>query len=121
VEEFKYFGVTLILRNSSQEEFKEQVDVGECLLSFGAEYFATQKLKNQMIFPVLYGCGSRSLTLREECRLKFENRMLRMFAPKRDEVTGEWKYLHNVELNDMYFSPSIVCVMKSRRMRWAGM
>jgi hypothetical protein len=51
----------------------------------------------------------------------FENRVLRrMFGPKRDEVTGEWRILHNEELNDLYSSPTIVRVMKSRRMRWAG-
>jgi len=59
--------------------------------------------------------------LREERRLRvFENRVLRrIFGPKRDEVTGEWRKLHNEELNDLYFSPDIVWVMKSR-MRWAG-
>jgi len=63
----------------------------------------------------LYGCENWSLTLREERRLRvFENRVLRrVFGPKRDEVTGEWKKLHNEELN-------IVWVVKSRRMRWAG-
>ena len=51
----------------------------------------------------------------------FENRVLRrIFGPKRDEVTAEWKKLHNEELNDLYFSPSIVRVIKSRRMRLAG-
>ena len=50
-----------------------------------------------------------------------ENRVLRrIFGPKRDGVTGEWRRLHNEELNDLYSSPSIVRVMKSRRMRWAG-
>jgi len=44
----------------------------------------------------------------------------RIFGPKRDEVTGEWRKLHNEELNDLYFSPNIVRVIKSRRMRWAG-
>ena len=44
----------------------------------------------------------------------------RIFGPKRDEVTGEWRKLHNVELNDLYSSPNIVGVIKSRRMRWAG-
>jgi hypothetical protein len=60
--------------------------------------------------------------LREEHRLKvFENRVLRrVFGPKRDEVTGEWRKLHNEELNELYSLPNIVRVVKSRRMRWAG-
>jgi len=70
----------------------------------------------------LYGCETWSLTFREERRLKvFENRVLReVFGPKRDEVTGEWRKLHNEELNDLYSLPSTVRVVKSRRMRWAG-
>jgi hypothetical protein len=51
----------------------------------------------------------------------FENRVFRrIFGPKKDEVTGEWIKLHNKELNDLYFSPNIICIIKSRRMRWAG-
>jgi hypothetical protein len=71
---------------------------------------------------VLYGCETWSLTLREESRLRvFENRVLRrVFGPKSDEVTGEWKKLHKEELNDLYSLPNIVRVVKSRRMRWAG-
>jgi hypothetical protein len=63
-----------------------------------------------------------SLTLREERRLRvFEDRVLRgVFGSKRDEVKGEWRKLHNEGLNDMYSSPTIVRVIKSRRMRWAG-
>ena len=60
--------------------------------------------------------------MKEERRLSvFENRVLRrIFGPKRDEVTWEWRKLHNGELNDLYSSPNIVRVIKSRRMRWAG-
>jgi len=63
---------------------------------------------------VEYGCETWSLTLREELRLRvFENRALRgIFGPKRDEVSGEWRKLHNEELNDLYCSPNIVWVIK---------
>jgi hypothetical protein len=63
-----------------------------------------------------------SLTLREEHRFRvFENRVLRrIFGPMRDEVTEGWRKLHNEELHGLYSSPSIVRVMKARRMRWAG-
>ena len=81
------------------------------------------KIYRTIILPVvLYGCETWSLTLREESRLRvFENRVLRrLFGPKRDEVTGEWRKLHNEELNDLYSLPNNVRAVKLRRMRWAG-
>ena len=70
----------------------------------------------------MYECETWSLTLREERKLRmFENMVLRrIFGPSRDEVTGEWRRLHSEELNDLYSSPYIVRVIKSRRMKWAG-
>jgi hypothetical protein len=67
-------------------------------------------------------CCVVCVTLREEHRLRvFENRVLRrIFGPKRDEVTGEWRKLHNEELHNFYSSPDIIRQVKSRRMRWAG-
>jgi len=101
------------------------------LLSFAAEPFVFQvaiqkfkiKIYRTIILPVvLYGCEAWSLTLREERKLMvFENMVLRrIFGPRRDEVMGKWRRLHNEELSDLYSSPNIVRVIKSRRMRWAG-
>jgi len=69
----------------------------------------------------MYGCGTCLLILREECRLKvFNNRVLRIFGPKRDEVRWEWRKLYHEELNELYSSSIILRVIKSRRMRWVG-
>ena len=100
------------------------------MLLLGAESFVFQfaiknlkmKIYRTIILPmVLYGCETWSLTLREECRLRvFENSVLRrVFGPKRDGVTGEWRKLHKEELRDLYSLPNMVWVVKSRRMRWA--
>jgi hypothetical protein len=104
---------------------------GECLLPFVQSLLSSRllsrnikvKIYKTIILPVvLYGCETRSVTLREDHRLRvFENRVLRrMFGPKRDEVTGEWSKLHNEELHNLYSFPYIVRQVKSRRMRWAG-
>jgi hypothetical protein len=75
-----------------------------------------------IILPVvLNGCKTWSRTLVDERRLRvFENRLMRIFGPKRDEVTEEWRKLLNVELNDLYSSPNIVWVITLRRVRWTG-
>jgi hypothetical protein len=75
-----------------------------------------------IILPmVLYGCETWSLTLRDTCRLRvLESRMLRILGPKREEVTGGWRKLHNEELHNLYSSQSIIRMIKSRRMKWAG-
>jgi hypothetical protein len=68
----------------------------------------------------LYGCETWSLTLREEHRLRaFENRLSKIFGPRRDEVTGEWRKLHSGELHTLCLSPDVIKQIKSRRMRWA--
>ena len=109
VEEFEYLGTTLTNKNSIQEEIKSRLKVWNAcyysvqnLLSSG---LLSKKLKikiyRTVILPVvLYGCETWSLTMREERRLRvFENRVLRrVFGPERDEVTGEWRKLHNEEL-----------------------
>jgi hypothetical protein len=93
--------------------------LSSCLLSRNVRV----KIYKTIIMPfVLYGCETRSLTLREEHRLRvFENRFLRgIFGPKRDDVMGEWRKLHNEEYHNLYLSPDIIRQVKSRRMRWAG-
>ena len=104
-----------------------QIEVRKCLLSFGAESFVFQAaIKNLKIkiyrTVVLYGCETGSLTLREDRKLRVcENMVLRrIFGPRRDEVMGECRRLHNEELHDLYPSPNIVRVIKSRRIRWDG-
>ena len=123
VEEFKHLGTTLTNKNSIQEEIKSRLKLGNaCYYSVQnllSSSLLSKKLKikiyRNIILPVvLYGCGSWSLKLGEERRLRvFENRVLRrVFGPKRDEVTGEWRKLHNEELSDLlvlYWAISASC------------
>jgi hypothetical protein len=81
------------------------------------------RIYKTIILPVvLYGCETLSLTLGKEHGLRvFENRLLRrMFGPKRDGMMGGWRKLHNEELHNLYSSPSVIRIINSRRMRWAG-
>jgi hypothetical protein len=78
--------------------------------------------RTTVFLVVVYGCETWSLTLREERKVRvFENRVLRrIFGPKRSEVTVEWRRLHNDELDNLCYSPNIIRVVKSRRMKWVG-
>jgi hypothetical protein len=80
------------------------------------------RIYKTIILPVvLYGCETWSLTVREEHKLRvFENRVLRIFRPKSYGVTGGWRKLYNEELHNLYASPSITRIIRSRRMKWAG-
>jgi len=113
VEQFKYLGTVLTHKNSIQEEIKSRLNSGNAcchsVQNLLSSSLLSKNLKSKVyrtiILPVvLYGCETWLLTLREERRLRvFENRVLRrVFGPKRDGVTGEWRKLHIDELNDLY-------------------
>jgi hypothetical protein len=131
MEQFKYFGKTLTNQNSIHEEIKSRLksenachhSVQNLLSSSLLSKNVNITIYRSIILPVVvFGCETWSLTLREECRLRvFENKLLRrIFGPKRDEVTWEWRRLHNKELYTLYSSPNIIRVIKSRKLRWAG-
>jgi hypothetical protein len=131
VEEVKFFLIFLTNQNSIQKEIKIRLKSRHACYHFMQNLLYSGVLSKNInikiyitiILPiVLYVSETWSLTLRKERRLRvFDNRVLRrIFGPKRCEVTGEWRKLHNEELNNLYTSPNIVRVTKSRRMRWTG-
>jgi hypothetical protein len=125
-DEFKYLGTTLTNQNSIQEKFrlKSGNAYDHSVQNILSCSMLSKNLKIKVYITIilsliLYGCETWSLTLREERRPRvFENMVLRrIFGPKEDEVTGEWRKLHNEELNNLYFSPKFLRVIKSKRMR----
>jgi len=131
VEEFEYLGITLTDQNSIQEEIKRRLKSGNACYRLLQNLLSSSLLSKNIKIKihrtiilsfVLYGYETWLHTLREERTLRvFENKVLwRIFGLKRDEGRGEWRKLHNEEHNDLYSSPNIVRVIKSRRMRWAG-
>jgi hypothetical protein len=130
VVQFKYSGTTVTNQNSIQEEINSRLKSGNACYPVQNILSSSLLSKNLkiiiyriIILPVvLYGCKTWSLTLREERWLRvFENRVLRrIFGHKRDEVTREWRKLHNEEFTVLNSLPNVVRGMKSRRIRWAG-
>jgi hypothetical protein len=131
VSQFKSFRTTVINQNLIQAEIKRRLNSGNACCHSVQNLLSSLLLSKNVkvgiyktiVLPVaLYGCETWSLTVREEHKLRvFENRVLReIFGPKMDGVTRGWRKLHNKELHNLYSSPSIIRVIKLRRMRWAG-
>jgi hypothetical protein len=130
VSQFKYLGTTVTNQNLIQEEIMRRLNSGNAcyhsVQNLLSSRLLSKNLKIRMyetiILPViLYGCEAWPLILKEEHSLRvLENMVLRrIFGPKRDDVTEEWRKLHNEELRDLYSLLSIIRIIESRRMRWA--
>jgi hypothetical protein len=131
VSQFKYLGLTVTNQNLIQEEIKRRLNSGNAchhsVQSLLSSHLVSRNLKIRIystviLHVVLYGCETWSLTLREKHRLRvFEDWLLRrIFEPKRDEVTGGRRKLHNEEVHNLFSSPIIIRMIKSRRIRWVG-
>jgi hypothetical protein len=126
VAQYKYLGTTITNQNLIQEEIKRRSN-SDNAFNHSVQNLLTSRLlsenikiriyKSTILLVVLYWCETWSLTLREEHSLRvFENRVLRrIFGTKTDEVTGDWRKLHN-----LFSSPNIIRMINSRRMRWTG-
>jgi hypothetical protein len=109
MEQFRYLGMTITNQNLIQEEVKSRLNLGNACNHSVQNLFSSHllskniKLYKTIILPVvLYGCETWSQTLSEEHRLRvFENRLMRIFALKRDGVMGGWRKLHNEELHNL--------------------
>jgi hypothetical protein len=125
VEEFKYLGTKLTDQNSIKGEIKSSLKLGNTCCHLVQKHLSSCLLSKNLKFKiyrtiilcvVLYGCETWSLILREEHRLRV---LSRIFGAMMDGVTGEWRKLHNEELNGLYCSRNIVRGIKWRRMKWA--
>jgi hypothetical protein len=114
--------MTLTNQNLIQEEIKSRLKSVQNFLSSNLLTHKKKVYRTITLPVVLYACETWLLILRDESSLRVsENRVLRrIFGPKRDEVTGEYRKLHKKELNDLYYSPNSIWVIKSRRVRWPG-
>jgi hypothetical protein len=133
VAKYKYLGIILTWQNCIHEEIKSRLNSWNvCYRSVTVLFRVFCPLcsknvninvyKTIILHIVLYGCGTWSLTPRDEQRLRVtESRVLRrIFGPKTDEVAGGWRSLYNEELHNLYVSPNVIIVTKSRRIRRAG-
>jgi hypothetical protein len=111
VAKFRYLGTTITNQNMIQKEIKRRLNSGNAY-SHSVQSLLPSRLLSKNI-KILYGCETWSLIFREEHRLRgFENRVLRIFGSKRDEVTGCWKKVHNEVLHNLYSSPNIIRMIK---------